>query len=75
MRSQEELERLWGGPEGVRRVMEHVKAVNDGMPPLSQRQKDALRILLGSGRIPPRPPKRDQPPETAAAAPLSRTAA
>jgi len=68
MRSQEELERLWGGADGVRRVMEHIKAVNDGMPPLNQRQKDALRILLGSGRMPPRPPKS---PETSAAAPLA----
>lgn len=68
MRSQEELERLFGGPDGVRRIKEHVKKVNDGMPPLSQRQKDALRILLGSGRMPPRPAK---PVETPAAAPLA----
>jgi hypothetical protein len=54
MRSQAELERLFGGPEGVDRVKGHVRAVNDTMPELTLAQRDALTVLLAR-RIPPRP--------------------
>jgi hypothetical protein len=76
MRTREELERLFGGPDALLRVEAHVREANDAMPPLTPRQRDALAVLL-TRRIPPRPapalPDRI-PPRPPKVAPLAPTA-
>jgi hypothetical protein len=69
MRSQAELERLFGGPDGVARIRQHVKASNDQMPPLTERQREVIRALFSFRTMPPRPEKQkaDSSLESAAA--------
>lgn len=54
MRTREEYERLFGGPDAFRRIETHVKEQNDAMPPLTPRQRDALGLIF-SQRMPRRP--------------------
>jgi hypothetical protein len=56
MRTVEELEAMFGGAQALRELKAAVKADVDGWPPLTARQRDALRLLLVR-RMPPRPAK------------------
>jgi hypothetical protein len=73
MRTREELERLFGGPDALLRVEAHVREANDAMPPLTARQRDALAVLL-TRRIPPRPAPAPVLPERMPPRPSKRKA-
>lgn len=57
MRTVEELEAMFGGTQALFDLKAAIKADVDDWPPLTARQRDALKILIGSRTIPPRPVK------------------
>lgn len=64
MLTDEQRLKAYGSAERVAEVDALIEANVAAMPPLTARQKDALKILIGSRRMPPRPPKSTRPPET-----------
>jgi hypothetical protein len=72
MLTDEQRIKVYGSAERVAEVDAQIQANVDAMPPLTARQRDALKILLGTRTMPPRPQKRRTAPSVKDAAAANR---